>query len=947
MNDISPRLEGAKRLSEVTADVAFTIVHSMAGDITKAFKLNASCKLTAIAATPLSKGTAHRTVLKGTANKMASELATWLTSISPRQAIIPAPPPTAKDIWPLTTLNEAEGDKDVVARSPRYFRPANGPALLAIDFDFKTYPPHIQDKLREVGNISKALASVFPLFGDAACVSRPSTSTGIRIVETGEVSENTGAHWYFFALDGQDASEFIKRCAAHLALAGWIWGEVSEAGLVLYRGLFDLAASSDPSRLFYEADPKLDGRGLERVKGARDAKIKEGGFLDTRALPPLTEEQTAKLEEIKKQIARDLERECRKKRAAWEQKRIAELIRRGKSPEAARKAVTGVVERHTLSGDFDIKLDNGDYVGVSEILENPEAFHRQTCADPLEPDYRGGRNIAVIFSDAPPFRIHSLAHGGIDYRLEKTPEEWFEPAPEENTPRPLASKENVTPDDFPEPWDIFGHDDLAGLASVPSSALPLIVHRWALSESRRKGTSLMFPAMSALTVIAAAIGNSVRIQPREFDERWTEPAALWTVLVASPGRRKSPTMSAAIDPLRALDGERGEADEARHARWAALPKPRKGAPDHRGPEPRIRRFVVDDATLEKQVRIHRDNPRGLLRTPDELTALLGSLGAYKKSGDGDRGQMLSMFDGKPVTVDRVTTGTVRAECALMSVLAGTQPAKIEKLTRDLGDDGFLQRFLFILDDGEERRESDEAPDAGAAAEYEEAVRYFACAEHGREAVVRMTNSGHQILREAEAGTRKLLNLPGASDALKGHLEKYGKILPRLTLVFHALAQFELFGSLDVSQPVLDDAVRQAVEFSRYLLRHSLAFYARFYGHSPAASEARMLAGFVLTKPERQIFTVRDLSDARKELRGDGRKTLYAAMRELEDAGWCRVNEWKPDGPASWRTNPRVHSRFVDHAQRESEKRARQREAINAAAAQRDAIFGAGPEGNKK
>jgi hypothetical protein len=476
-----------------------------------------------------------------------------------------------------------------------------------------------------------------------------------------------------------------------------------------------------------------------------------------------------------------------------------------------------------------------------------------------------------------------------------------------------------------EPLDIFEHDDPAELSAIPDSALPPTIRRWARSESRRKGTSMMFAAVSALAVVAAAVGNSLRIQPRRFDHKWTVPAALWVVLVASPGRGKSPIINAALEPLRALDRKLGEADEAKHAQWLALPKPKKGEPDTRGSEPAVRRRVVDDTTIEKLVRILRDNPRGVMRSTDELSSLLGSLGAYKKNADADRGNILGMFDGRPITIDRVGAGTIRADCALVTFLVGTQPDKIRALTSELGADGFLQRLLPVVDDGAPRIGIDEAPDEAAASDYEAAVRYLATAEHGRNAVVRLSPGGYEILREASASFKTLQHLPGASEAWASHVEKWDALLPRLVLIFHALAQWELFGSVDTAGNVADDTVKQAVRFARVLIRHSMAFYARFYGQRPEASEARKLAGYILAKPDKLSYTRREIGDAQKTLRDP--RLLFETMRELEFANWCDVGARRADGPSSWRVNPKVHERFASHAEREKRERAAIRAAI--------------------
>lgn len=421
-------LEGINRMSNIVPirsygngkpdapGLSFTIVWSRGDRLTKAYKLEKNGKLASEPAPPLSSGIATRIDLKGEPSAMAAALAGHLQALGSDKAIIPAPPPAGRDSWPLVKKAEIGDREDVVARSPDYFRAPAGPALFALDLDLKDYPQSIRDKLREAGGLSAVLASVFPGFADAACVTRPSASNGIENGVTGETTANNGQHRYYFIRDGLDAEGFARRLADRLTLAGFSFGHVSKTGLVLHKTLIDVAASSDSSRLFYEANAKL-GAGLSHVKDARKPIVKAGGFVDTHALPPLDEEESARLAEIRAAIERDLAPACKKQRERYKAQREAALIKKGVSPEAARKAVFGAVERHILSGDFEIVLDRGPAVTARDILADPARFHKKTCADPLEPEYGGGRNLAVIYTDHPPFHIYSQAHGGIDYWL--------------------------------------------------------------------------------------------------------------------------------------------------------------------------------------------------------------------------------------------------------------------------------------------------------------------------------------------------------------------------------------------------------------------------------------------------------------------------------------------------------------------------------------------------
>ncbi|MDB5535021.1 MAG: hypothetical protein JWO28_3336 [Hyphomicrobiales bacterium] len=487
--------------------------------------------------------------------------------------------------------------------------------------------------------------------------------------------------------------------------------------------------------------------------------------------------------------------------------------------------------------------------------------------------------------------------------------------------------------EFSEPLDIFGDADPAELSDPQAGSLPPLIERWARSEARRKGVPYIFAAAAAIGVASSAVGSSLRISPRVHDDGWLEPAALWLALVADPGSAKSPIISAAVEPLRRLDSERGKADQAKHDAWAAASK--KKGKDHPDPgrEPIVRRSVVDDVTMERQVRIHADNPRGLLRAPDELFGLFGSLGAYKKGADGDRSQVLRLFEGKEVIVDRVGAGSIRADKALMGIIAGTQPEKLKTLVRDLSNDGMLQRFIFILHDGKERQGIDEAPDRDALASYARAIKGLASAEYAYCPPIKLSADGYAALAEMTRQTASLKSIPATAAAWRGHVEKWGKFLPRLILTFHALEEFSDLGAVDPEKEVSLATVRRAISFARFLLiRHGLRFYETYFGASEAANEAREIAGFVLSKGASLAeLTRKTVYDARKDLRGPRNlPILLAAMAELENADWCSVTARQADGPTRWRVNPMVHDRFDERAARERTNRAeRQRRIVEA------------------
>ncbi|HSI42023.1 MAG TPA: DUF3987 domain-containing protein [Xanthobacteraceae bacterium] len=507
----------------------------------------------------------------------------------------------------------------------------------------------------------------------------------------------------------------------------------------------------------------------------------------------------------------------------------------------------------------------------------------------------------------------------------------------------LDSASPADADRWTEPLDLFGDEDPGELATPPSGSLPASIERWVATEARRKGVPQVFAAMPAITVIGSAIGTSLRIQVRRFDTGWLEPAAFWTVLVADPGRGKSPIMGAASKPLREIDHKKRKADEVKVAAWTERSKAKRKPGDAApliGPQPPVRRHMVDDVTTEKLIEIMADNPRGVLRPTDEYAALHGSHGAYKNGPAADRGRMLSMFDGSAVSVDRKGSGHVSADSALLSILSGTQPEKLRALVADLGADGMLQRTIFIMHDGREHRGIDEVPDDEAIGRYAGIVQALANAEYPPCSPIRLTDEAYGALEEASLQISKLGSCLGSTPAFAGHVEKWGRLLPRLVLIIHAVERVELHGSVDPSELVELATVKRAVRFARFLLRHSLAFYREFLGRPSSTTEALWFADFLLTHPQTQIVKHRDIGQAKSRLRGDDMlRQRLALMAELENAGWAAVSGWSQGVPQEWTINPRIHARFAERTARVAIERAEKQAAIKASGRAEDWVQG--------
>ena len=128
---------------------------------------------------------------------------------------------------------------------------------------------------------------------------------------------------------------------------------------------------------------------------------------------------------------------------------------------------------------------------------------------------------------------------------------------------------------------------------------------------------------------------------------------------------------------------------------AAWKKTKSGdEPPERPEEPIADRCWTDDATTEALAVLLVNQWRGLLMVRDELSGWIGSLDRYTAGKGGDAAKWLEMFGGRPIVVDRKTSGTIYVPAAAVGIAGGIQP---ETLRRVLGDEhrenGLAARLL--------------------------------------------------------------------------------------------------------------------------------------------------------------------------------------------------------------------------------------------------------------
>lgn len=286
-----------------------------------------------------------------------------------------------------------------------------------------------------------------------------------------------------------------------------------------------------------------------------------------------------------------------------------------------------------------------------------------------------------------------------------------------------------------EPWRPGDAYDLA-YRPFPVNALPAPIRGFVDAGALAIGCDPSYLALPLLSAIAAAIGNTRRL---ELKRGWSAPPILWGAIVGESGTAKTPAFKLIMRPVRerqrkALERhaeatERFETDLARWDKNMAAWKRDKNANDDppRKPDPpEPERFIVSDTTVEALAPILLANPRGLLLARDELAGWMGSFDRYTGKGraGADSANWLSMFNAESIIVDRKTgiPRTIYVPQAAVCVSGGIPPAILQRaLGLEHRESGLAARLLLICPPRKAKQWTEADIDPGAEAEL---VRLF-------------------------------------------------------------------------------------------------------------------------------------------------------------------------------------------------------------------------------
>lgn len=480
----------------------------------------------------------------------------------------------------------------------------------------------------------------------------------------------------------------------------------------------------------------------------------------------------------------------------------------------------------------------------------------------------------------------------------------------ERLERPKRREAGVPKD---APWPPLKLSEPPAIEPAPVAVLPPALAAYCRAVAEATRTPPDFALAALLTVAGAAVGQSVNLR---INRNWTEAPLLYTVLVAPPGKRKSPVIRAVRRPLFEIDMRlRQQSKEARE-RWEEAKKKHTKDPDNNappGPEPPQLRAVVDDITRASLTIVLADNPRGTLADPKEAAAWMNSFDEFTGGRGRDRQFWMCVYDCEAVYSDRKggweQTFVPHPYCA---VIASTQPEMLGALNGDRGRaDGFYERLTLIAPDPASYP-SQFWTEAEVPAEVEAVWRDCIVLLHSAEMV---TDELHEIRRPwyVELTMRgktawvawhdvHVAEMEAAEfdPALAGVWSKAIGRCARLALILSRLRWALVPPAVRPATPldVTEHDVEGAAKLTRWLCSHA-ARVAHERSGGVTDSGARDVLDW-LRRHHRQSFRRAEVSEDLRRFRREA-KLLVEALESLENAGVIRRRAETPD---PHRTGPR-------------------------------------------
>lgn len=381
-----------------------------------------------------------------------------------------------------------------------------------------------------------------------------------------------------------------------------------------------------------------------------------------------------------------------------------------------------------------------------------------------------------------------------------------------------------------------------------SDLLPEPLIDWIADISMRKNNApIDYAAVTVMVVLGMLIGKKILIHPKKYDD-WLVVVNLWGCIIGRPSMLKTPTLDDVLKSLKDLereskklyeedlkhftteaklndlekkDAEQKAGKAIKTGNRAEAERLLKEANESTPPTPTRKRYLVNDATIEKMGELLSENPNGLLINRDELSGFLSTMDRSDKAQD--RAFYLEAWNGTgSFTYDRIGRGTIDIESSIVSLIGGIQPGKLLNYMKSMfdgsGDDGLIQRLqMMVFPDIGEFMHIDRRPDPEAKNRaYKIFTTLSEIPENDESKILHFSPEGQLIFDEWYSEFIPRLR-DESCHHLEAHLSKYPSLMASLALIIHIIEDGVVDG-------VSGDAALKAIAWCEYLESHARRIY---------------------------------------------------------------------------------------------------------------------------
>ncbi len=403
---------------------------------------------------------------------------------------------------------------------------------------------------------------------------------------------------------------------------------------------------------------------------------------------------------------------------------------------------------------------------------------------------------------------------------------------------------SVAIETYPIPLPTLSHE----VKELNKDMLPECIRDYIFDIAERQQCPPDFVAVTAIIALSSLLGRKAIMQVKMHDN-WFATPNQWGVIIGRPSAMKSPSMKAALMPLRKIEEDNARIYDEQLKEFnieqelSDIDKPIKkkkitkllnsGDKDmarellesnDKNTPPIRKRLIINDSTIEKLGELLNENPNGLMLVRDELSGWLSIL--MREDGQQDRAFYLECFDGdNKFSYHRIGRGTIEINNCTLSLIGGIQPTKISNLVYQamigIADDGLIQRLQLATwpKDNCKWQWIDRAPNKAAQDKYFQTFKTLnelIFNTDGGAKIFSFTPEAQELCKSWNEELHELLKSDDINPLIESHLLKMPQTIASLALLFEIIT-----GGRDV---VDVDATIYAIGLADYFRSHAEKIY---------------------------------------------------------------------------------------------------------------------------